>query len=70
LVCLVYFSPAIIGRHKRNSSAILVLNLFLGWTFIGWVLALVWAYTVDTPLQFRIYASASSNICAQTQAQS
>ena len=26
--------------------AIAVLNLFLGWTVMGWVAALVWAYTL------------------------
>lgn len=43
----VYFLPYIsarINKHK-NYSAIAVLNLFLGWTIIGWVIALVWAQT-------------------------
>jgi uncharacterized membrane protein YqaE (UPF0057 family) len=44
----VYFLPAIIGGSKRNGGAIFVLNLFLGWTFIGWVVALIWACTSDT----------------------
>ena len=47
----VYFLPTAIGWNKRNSSAILALNLFLGWTFIGWVIALVWAISKDsTPI--------------------
>lgn len=25
-----------------------MLNLFLGWTFVGWVIALVWALSKDT----------------------
>ncbi len=46
---LVYFIPAIIGwgKRKHNRVAILVLNIFLGWTFLGWVMALVWATTED-----------------------
>lgn len=48
LLC-IYFVPAYLGRHKQNSTAILVLNIFLGWTFIGWVGALVWALTNDVP---------------------
>lgn len=43
----IYFLPTIVGWNKRNSDAILVLNIFLGWTFIGWVVALVWALTKD-----------------------
>lgn len=45
--CL-YFLPTAVGWNKRNSMAILALNLFLGWTFIGWVIALVWALTKDS----------------------
>ena len=43
----LYFLPAIVGRKKRNAEAIQILNLFLGWTLVGWVVALVWAYTKD-----------------------
>ena len=45
----VFLLPTIvaIARHKRNTTAILVLNLLAGWTFIGWIIALVWAFTAD-----------------------
>ena len=43
----VYFLPSFVGRHKRNAQAIAVLNLLLGWTIIGWIIALVWACTLD-----------------------
>lgn len=41
----LYFLPAIIaaGRKAKRSAGIFVLNLFLGWTFLGWVAAFVWA---------------------------
>jgi len=41
----LYFLPAIIAavRHTHNSTAILLINIFLGWTFVGWVVALVMA---------------------------
>lgn len=35
------------GWNKRNADAIVALNFFLGWTFIGWVIALVWALIKD-----------------------
>jgi hypothetical protein len=40
---LIYFLPSIIGRNHKQLSSILALNLLLGWTFVGWVIALVWA---------------------------
>lgn len=44
---LVYLGPAIVAGLRRHPqrSAILVLNLLLGWTLLGWVAALVWAWT-------------------------
>tara|TARA_A100001035_G_C27782692_1_gene502616 strand:+ start:2674 stop:3402 length:729 start_codon:yes stop_codon:yes gene_type:complete len=41
----VYFFPSVIAksRNKKNYWAILVLNLFFGWTLIGWVASLIWA---------------------------
>ena len=45
----LYFLPAFVAAraNKRNFGAIVVLNLFLGWTFVGWVVALVWALVED-----------------------
>ena len=46
---LIYFLPSIIAfaRKRPNAAAIFVLNFFLGWSLIGWVVSLVWALTVD-----------------------
>jgi len=40
-----YWVPTIIAfRRKHESrSAIAVVNFFFGWTFIGWILAFIWA---------------------------
>ena len=47
---LLYFLPAIIGRHKRDAAGIFLVNLLLGWTVIGWIVALIWASSaVRTP---------------------
>jgi hypothetical protein len=42
---LFYFLPTIIAvaGHRRNAFPIFLLNLLLGWTFVGWVIALVWS---------------------------
>ena len=41
----VYLVPSMIATVRGHDSAlaIVVLNILLGWTFIGWVIALVWA---------------------------
>jgi len=47
IVLIVYFLPSIVGFEKRNRNAIFILNLLLGWTLIGWIVALIWASTKD-----------------------
>ena len=49
IIGAIYFAPYIHAkrRHHRQTAAIGVLNVLLGWTFIGWVIALVWANTSD-----------------------
>jgi hypothetical protein len=51
---LVYFLPAIIGRDKNNATGIFLLNLFFGWTVIGWVIAFIWACSAQPDLRFRM----------------
>ncbi len=50
-----YFLPTIIAliKSKRDAVAILLLNLFLGWSVIGWIIALVWAAKNDAPAMVR-----------------
>ena len=48
VICLaIYFAPTWVAakRDHKNGLAIFVFNIFLGWTFLGWVIALVWACT-------------------------
>lgn len=49
VILTIYFAPALnayLGK-KKKSSAILALNLFLGWTMLGWVIALIWSFADD-----------------------
>jgi len=41
----LYFVPTMIAasRRKQNSLAIFLLNLCLGWTLLGWIVALTWS---------------------------
>jgi len=42
IVLALYFLPSIIAlaRHVPHRASVVVINVFLGWTFIGWVVAL------------------------------
>ncbi len=46
----IYFLPALhaLWKKRRNRGAIFALNFFLGWTLIGWIVALVWSLTNDS----------------------
>jgi len=52
---VMYFLPSIIAlaRSKRDILAIFLLNLFLGWSVIGWIVALVWALKSDVVVVMR-----------------
>ena len=41
----LYFLPTIVVvmRNHHNAGSVSVLNLLLGWTLVGWVVALVWS---------------------------
>ena len=43
----LYFLPTFMGWNNKNSGSVIVINLFLGWTFIGWVVALAMAMSTE-----------------------
>jgi hypothetical protein len=49
VTALIYFLPTIIAlaRGHHNGFAIFLTNLLLGWTLIGWVIALIWSVTAS-----------------------
>lgn len=51
LLAVGYFVPTVVAtlRKHRQAGAIIAVNVLLGWTFIGWVVALVWAMTNPAP---------------------
>lgn len=51
IVLLLYFVPSVVAfvRGHHNKWAIFALNLLLGWTFLGWIGALVWSFTRPSP---------------------
>ena len=49
LMLWLYFAPSIIAvnRNHCNQVPIILLNLFLGWLFIPWVIAICWSTSVQ-----------------------
>jgi ABC-type sugar transport system permease subunit len=48
--CLtIYLLPAGVAilRNRKNTGAIFTVDLFLGWTLVGWVVALAWAVATE-----------------------
>lgn len=45
----IYFIPVIVAyiRKHNNILAITLLTIFLGWTFFGWLAALLWSLNSD-----------------------
>ncbi len=45
LLTAFYFLPAIVAaaRHTHNATGILLINIFFGWTVVGWFIALLMA---------------------------
>ena len=52
ILLLLHFLPAILAhvRRHRQSAAITLINLFLGWTGLGWVLVFFWSWSPNVKL--------------------
>ena len=65
----LYFLPTIlaVARSKANVVAIFLVNLFFGWSVIGWIIALVWAVSTERVDQARLaqpfYQAAPRRYC-------
>ena len=49
IVLYIYFIPTSVAMKRKhlNYLSIFVINLFLGWTIIAWVICLSWAVKVE-----------------------
>lgn len=47
---LIYSLPGIIAfkRKHNNRMSITILNVLTGWTALGWIISIVWAFTNNT----------------------
>lgn len=56
-IIIIYLLPTFIAffKKKKNLASIAVVNVFLGWSIIGWIVALAWSVAKDTDHQTVIY---------------
>jgi hypothetical protein len=54
VACLIYFLPTVLAlcRGHLSTFAIFLLNLLLGWTLLGWIIALIWSCTGYTAANY------------------
>lgn len=47
LALVIYLLPAVIAskRKHKNANSIFILNAFIGWTCIVWILCLAWSFS-------------------------
>lgn len=62
VLVVLYFLPSILARNKASFLPIFLLNLFLGWTFIFWVVALIWGLSQPEP--YRVIAAPARFCCS------
>jgi hypothetical protein len=50
IAVLLYLTPTLVAQRRGHPQipAILAVNLALGWTFVGWALALAWSIVAGT----------------------
>jgi len=48
---ILYFIPTVIAaiRQHHNGIPIFLVNILLGWTVVGWIVALIWSCTAVQP---------------------
>jgi predicted membrane channel-forming protein YqfA (hemolysin III family) len=44
------------SKQHPNLTSIALVNIFLGWSVVGWVGAMVWAYKIPEPVDIRATA--------------
>ena len=56
LASAIYFIPGILANSRKinNEPAVWIVNLFLGWTLIGWVAALAMAASGATKVEVEL----------------
>ena len=63
IIFCIYFIPTFVAFSRKHQFKwiIFLINLFAGFTFFGWIGALVWAF-IDTDQNSKVYVQPARNI--------
>lgn len=50
-ILVLYMLPSVIAHDRKHprKAGVIALNLLLGWSILGWIGALIWAFSCDKP---------------------
>lgn len=61
IILVIYFLPTIVSWGKSFVLQVFLLNFFFGWTFLGWIIALIWACKTEKQTQVYVHNTTSSD---------
>ena len=63
----VYFLPTIVAfvRGHQNRVAICVINLFLGFTFVGWIVCMIWHLRMSSVQRLNAPSRKKNNVLSR-----
>ena len=69
---ILYFVPCFVASRRRVNAqgGIIALDILLGWTFLGWVGALIWAISAETEDQAKLREAAFVHMSESNRSQS
>jgi hypothetical protein len=49
MIIALYMLPTLfaMARSHANTTPIFIVNLFFGWTILGWIVCLAWAFSAQ-----------------------
>ena len=63
IIAILYFVPTVIALLRRHRTMqVLLVNLFFGWSVIGWIIALIMAFGSDKATNVTVVQTVEQNM--------
>ncbi|WP_349934824.1 superinfection immunity protein [Acetobacter sp. A11-2] len=69
VIAVLYFLPTVIAvsRKLNKPAGVIALNALLGWTVIGWIGALVMAFSMETKTDYELRTQAMMAVAKMSE---